>query len=310
MLRIGLVGMSAGNGHPFSFSAILNGYEPELMAASPYPTIFEYLRQQPPEAFGIEDARVTHVWAADPVAAELVARTCRIPHVVRDYRDMVGRIDAVILPHDDGATHLEMARPFLECGVPAFVDKPLADTVTDALELVRLAGPSGLLMSCSALRYSAEVRDLGQHMAGIEPIISIHGATWRTWIKYGVHLVEAVYTLLGPGVAAVRNCGEKGAVIVHLEYPGGPHVVFHGMDDAAPLIQLVVYGRNGHRVIGGWDWFTMFKNTLAQFVAMVKSGRRPIRLEETLEIVEVVLAAERSLQRGGARVELAEMSRP
>ncbi len=299
-----MVGMSPGNGHPFSFSAILNGYDPQLLASSPYPTIYEYMRRQPPEAQGIEDARVTHVWAADSSAAEYVARTCRIPQVVRRYEEMLGEVDAVILPHDDGALHLEMARPFLRAGLPVFIDKPLADTVEDARALVKMAGRDGLLMSCSALRYSAEVEALRRALPQIGDVHVAHGVSWRSWMKYGVHLVEAIYAVLGRGIVEVQNMGAGGEAVVHCKYANGPHVVLHVFEHLSPLIQVGFFGTRGYRVVDAADWFAMFRNTLAHFVAMIKQRQRPIPLEETLEITSVMIAGQRSLERGGAPVRL------
>ena len=308
MIRIGMVGMSPGNGHPFSFSAILNGYEPDLMAASPYPTIFEYLSRQPDEAFGIADAQVTHIWSADRSEAEYVARTCHIPHVVNHYSEMLGEIDAVILPHDEGALHLETASSFINAGLPTFIDKPLADNLDDALQLIRMAGEDGLLMSCSALRYAVEVEQLKHIVPGIGPVASVHGVSWRNWVKYGIHLVEAIYVVFGRGISVVRNIGSERESIVHFKYDSGPHVVLHVFDDMAPVIQLCLYGKNGHRVVNFGDWFAMFKNTLTQFIGMIKTGQRPIPLDETLEIVKVVLAAQRSLERNGEPVRVDEVS--
>lgn len=302
MIRIGMVGMSPGNGHPFSFSAILNGYEPDLMAASPYPTIFEYLSQQRNEAFGIPEARVTHIWAQNRSEAEYVARTCHIPHIVKHYSEMLGAVDAVILPNDEGSLHLEMARPFIKAGIPAFIDKPLADNVDDALHLIRMAGEDGLLMSCSALRYSTEVQQLKQIVPKIGPVASVNGVSWRNWDKYGIHLVEAIYVVFGRGISVVRNIGSERESIVHLKYDRGPHVVLNVFDDIAPVIQLSVYGGNGYQVVDFGDWFTMFKNTLAQFINMIKTGQRPIPLDETLEIIKVVYAAQVSLERDGEPV--------
>ena len=58
-LRIGILGMTEGNGHPYSWSAIFNGFNKAEMAKCPYPVIPVYLGKQPPENFGIPGARIT-----------------------------------------------------------------------------------------------------------------------------------------------------------------------------------------------------------------------------------------------------------
>ena len=66
-LRLAMLGMIEGNGHPYSWSAIVNGYDPAAMAAQcTYPGIIEYMSKQPLEKVRIPGARVTHVWTDDP----------------------------------------------------------------------------------------------------------------------------------------------------------------------------------------------------------------------------------------------------
>ena len=45
-----MLGMIAGNGHPYSWSAIINGYDRAAMARCPYAGIPVYLGGQPHES--------------------------------------------------------------------------------------------------------------------------------------------------------------------------------------------------------------------------------------------------------------------
>ena len=65
-LRLAMLGMIEGNGHPYSWSAIVNGYDPIEMAKCPYAGIPKYLGGQPLESVRIPGARVTHIWTDDP----------------------------------------------------------------------------------------------------------------------------------------------------------------------------------------------------------------------------------------------------
>ena len=74
VIRVGIVGMSEGNGHPFSFSAIINGYNEEKFEEAGWPVILDYLRKSPSGQDGIAGAQVTHAWTQDPkVTAALCA---------------------------------------------------------------------------------------------------------------------------------------------------------------------------------------------------------------------------------------------
>ncbi|MBO9599184.1 MAG: oxidoreductase, partial [Cohnella sp.] len=122
-LRLAMLGMVEGNGHPYSWSAIFNGYHSEELAKCPYDVIRDYLRKEPEDKLQIEGARVTHIWADDPEDALRVAATARIPHVVRRPEDVIGQVDAVIIPTGEG--QVERCHPFVEAGIPVFADKPL-----------------------------------------------------------------------------------------------------------------------------------------------------------------------------------------
>ncbi len=56
-VRVGIIGMSEGNGHPFSFSAIINGYDDAGLAVSGWPGIHAYVRRRDPSEFGIDGLR-------------------------------------------------------------------------------------------------------------------------------------------------------------------------------------------------------------------------------------------------------------
>ena len=117
-LRLGVIGLSPGNGHPYSWSAIFNGYDSEAMKSCGFPAIPRYLEMQQFPEDAIQEARVTHVWAQDAERAHHIASAARIGTVVRKFDDMIGEIDGVLLARDDAVQHAKFATPFLEAGLP------------------------------------------------------------------------------------------------------------------------------------------------------------------------------------------------
>src|SRR5436305_14781411 len=78
--------------------------------------------------------------------------------------DMIGRIDGVLIESVDGSVHLERARPFIQAGIPTFVDKPFTASLAAARELIHLAAARGTpLFSSSSLRYAP---DVAEYVAG------------------------------------------------------------------------------------------------------------------------------------------------
>ena len=152
-----MVGMVEDNGHPYSWSAIINGrYDAEVMAECGYPVIPQYLGAAPEGELGIPGATVTHIWCDDSADAEKVAKATFIPNVVEKPEDVIGEVDAVIIPTDKGWEHLDRARPFIEAGLPVFVDKPLTDRREHLRQFVKWQSEGKAILSTSAMRYAKE----------------------------------------------------------------------------------------------------------------------------------------------------------
>jgi hypothetical protein len=64
-IRLAMLGSTVGNGHPYSWSALFNGYDRELMTKEcPFPGIPAYLNKEPAATVAIPGARVTHIHCA------------------------------------------------------------------------------------------------------------------------------------------------------------------------------------------------------------------------------------------------------
>ena len=133
-LKIGILGFTDGNGHPYSWSAMFNGYNKEEMETCGFPVIPRYLEKQPEHTLGIPGAKIICVCCtgfAGREEAEHIARAAKIPTVYDRPEEMIGKVDAVIVATDDGNEHVDRCRPFVEAGIPMFIDKPLVNTEED-----------------------------------------------------------------------------------------------------------------------------------------------------------------------------------
>ena len=159
-LKIGILGMTEGNGHPYSWSAMFNGYDPDAMTSCPFPVIPQYLAKQPPHTFGIEGAHITHIcctgWQQRD-EAERIAAAAKIPNVLDDPLDMIGEVDAVICATDIGDEHVERCKPFLDAGIPMFIDKPLVNREEDLRTFVNWRKEGKQFLSSSSMRYCKEM---------------------------------------------------------------------------------------------------------------------------------------------------------
>lgn len=308
-IRLAMLGMVEGNGHPYSWSAIFNGYNPEEMAKCPYPTIPVYLGKEPKEALQIPGAHVTHVWTDDPADAERVAKASLIPNVVKRPEDVIGEVDAVIVATDIGHEHVARCRPFVDAGLPVFVDKPLVDNKPDLATFSAWVGAGGRIMSSSCMRYAKEYLPyrLSTHDLGEMRFASI--TTPKTWERYGIHALEGIYPILGPGFISARNTGSPERNIVHLKHECGADAVVVATNDMYGAFGVLqVCGTAGHATAAFTDTFHAFKAQLVAFIDYLRSGERPFPFAETQELMRIVIAGIRSRDEGGREVPLAEIA--
>jgi predicted dehydrogenase len=308
-IRLAMLGMVDGNGHPYSWSAIINGrYDPQAMAECGYPVIPQYLGAQPKEALGIPGAEVTHVWCDDPADAAKVARAAGIAHVVARPEDVIGQVDAVIIPTDKGWEHVDRTRPFVEAGLPLFIDKPLADREEHLEQFARWQAEGRPLLSTSCMRYAREFAALRRRLDEVGQVRLITITTAKSWERYGIHALEAVYPFLRPGGwLSVSNTGTAEANIVHARHADGVDVVLAAVADLYGAFGcLGLYGTKGSLTERFQDTFFAFKTQLVAFVEYLRTGRLPFPFSETIELMQIIIAGIRSREQAGRTIRLDE----
>lgn len=307
-IRLAMLGMIEGNGHPYSWSAIINGYNPDEMAKCPYPTIPNYLGAQPLESVRIPGARVTHIWTDDPADAPKVAAASLIEHVVAKPEDVIGQVDAVVIATDDGNDHVRRARPFIEAGLPVFVDKPLAINLPDLRQFICWHEQGAQILSNSGLRYAPEIREAAARRDELGELRWITSFTCKTWERYGIHALEAVQPLVGPGFESAQTCHRAGSDLVHISHRSGVQLTLAAIHDAYGSFGAVhLYGTKGQTALTLRDTYNAFRGQLVAFIEFLRTGQRPYPFEETVELMAVIIAGIRSRDEGGRVVKVAEV---
>jgi predicted dehydrogenase len=307
-IRLAMLGMVDGNGHPYSWSAIFNGYNPAEMANCPYPVIPAYLASQPREAFGIDGVKVTHIWTDDPADAERVARASLIPNILARPEEAIGRVDAVVIPTDKGYEHVGRARPFIEARVPVFIDKPLADNADDLKTFVTWQAEGKPLLSGSCMRYAREYEPYRGSSPGLGRVRFVTITTPKSWERYGMHALEGIYPILGPGFLSARNSGTAERNIVHFKHAGGADAVAAAIADLTGAFGVLgLYGTAGHARAVFADTFYAFRKQLEGFVRYLRTGTPPFPFSQTVELIRMLIAGRRSREEGGREVLLTEV---
>ncbi len=307
-IRLAVLGLTPGNGHPYSWSAIVNGYDRDLMTREcPYAGIPEYLNKQPPETLTIPGARVTHICCTGEgeFTAEHVARCSLIPKVVNNPEDVIGEVDAVIIATDIGSEHVARAKSFVEAGLPIFVDKPMVDNPEDLTIFNGWIAEGKPILSSSSMRYSKEFLPYRLSTSNLGDLRYISITTAKKWETYGIHALEAVFPITGPGYISGTNTGSYERNVVHFKHAKGIDVVCVASTDMYGGFGLLsLCGTQGADQLVVKDSFFSFKRQLETFVEYLRTGIRPFPYEETEELMRMVIAGIQSREKGGIEIML------
>ena len=305
MIKIGILGMSPGNAHPYSWSSIINGcYDADEITKAGYPGISAYLEANM-DTVGLNSATVTFVWTQDQMISESIAGSSRIDNIARNPEDMIGKVDAVILARDDPGNHVEMAKPFIKAGIPVFVDKPLAITHEDLAYFANEYAKGKLIFSCSSMRYSNECRTAKTEKGSLGKIDLVTSTGKKDWIKYGVHLLEGLVSILDdPVPVSVQNVGKAGRDVVYIEYEGDIQVIVNTFMEISPTFQISLFGEKDWMLVEIKNSYSMFRDNIIEFIRSVEEGRSRLEFDKTENIIRTLIAGKESLEQGGKKIML------
>ena len=301
-LRIGILGMTEGNGHPYSWSAMYNDYDRTFMDQCPFAGIPVYLNKQPKHTIGIPGAHITHVCCDQRSDAEDVARCSLIPTVVDRPEDMIGQVDAVICATDIGSEHVERCRPFMEAGIPMFIDKPMVDNEADLRTFVAWRDAGKHFISSSSMRYVKSLEPFYKNHYELGKLMYICQPMAKKWETYGIHSLEAIYPITGPGFVSLANTGSERRNIVHLKHRDGYDVLLTGIYDYGNLGGLFIGGTKRTAKIEIGDSYHSFRSQLVAFINFLRTGERPFPWQETVELMKLVIAGIKSRELHGQEI--------
>ena len=219
--------------------------------------------------------------------------------------EMLENVDVVFLEEVDGRPHLEMARPVIEAGKPLFVDKPMAGSLADCVEIFRLAKEKNVpCFSSSSLRFGSGFQAARSGKSEFGQIKSC--TAWGPMsiephhpdlFWYGIHGCEILFTIMGTGCETVtREAQEK---VVGVWEDGRT-----GTFEARKGYGAEVVGTKGSGNAGKYE---SYKPMVVEICKFFKTGKPPVSMEETLEIYTFMEAADESKRQGGKPVSMAEV---
>ncbi len=231
--------------------------------------------------------------------------------IVDSVASLLGKVDAVLLETNDGRLHKEQAFQVFNARKPVFIDKPVAASFSDVQLIYKKARELNVPMfSASSLRYMKPCQQIRNEnaigkvlaadtfcMAALEP----HHVD-LFW--YGIHGVEILITVMGPGCESVTRFFKDDMEVVVGQWSDGRIGTFRGTRAGKYDYGGTVFGENGNMVIPRTDAYDEICVKISEFFTTKKS---PVDEAETLEIYAFMQAADESKKKGGVPVKLKDV---
>ncbi len=232
--------------------------------------------------------------------------------IVGSIEELLQKVDVVLLESVDGRPHLAQVTPVFKAGKRVFIDKPLAASMDDARAIVRLSKETGTpFFSASSYRYHADIARLRDN-PGVGKVTRVQASSPFNKLAfhpdlyfYGIHGIEALYAVMGPGCVSVSRKVDGIADVTTGKWKDGRIGVYYGPIKSGEKLPMIrIWGDKGTTESAGPEGYEGLERAIAEFF---QTGRPPVDSAETLEIFEFMTAAQLSKERDGADVSLAEL---
>ena len=296
-LRIGIIGLDTS--HVSAFSKVLN---------------------DPKDKNHVPGGRIVAAFKGG--SADIPTSADRVEKYTQELKDKYGvkivdsieelcrQVDFVLLESVDGRPHLEQAKPVIKAGKPLFIDKPMAASLRDAVEIFRLAKAAKVpVFSASSLRFGKTTQAV--RGGSIGKVMSAETSSPATlephhpdlfW--YGIHGVESLFTVMGTGCQTVkRGTTADGKIEVRGTWAGDRTGIFRE-PSKGHTYGGTAKGEKGEAAVGAYDGYAPL---LVEILKFFQTGVPPVQERETLEILAFMEAADASKQGGGAEIKIADI---
>jgi len=294
VLRLGMIGLDTS--HVIAFTQIINnpknnyscrvvagypGGSPDMAASADR---VEKFTSQLRDTFGVE-------------IVETVEQLCE-------------KVDGVLLESVDGRPHLRQVRPVIAAKKPVFIDKPVAASLADVIEIFRLAKENNVpCWSSSSFRYGEGIVGIRDNKdVGKVKSCDVFGSS--SWAEhhpdlylYGIHPVTALFAVMGTGCQKVTRFRTDGVDMVVGVWKDGRIGTFRDLRGGKSSAPVRIYGTKG--MIEAKS--SGYKPLVDEIVRFFKTGKVPVSAEETIEIYAFMSAADVSKAQDGAVVSLKEL---
>ncbi len=242
-----------------------------------------------------------YVWGETDEFAKAAMEKGNIPEQVKDPKEMLGNIDALIVDHRHPKFHLEAAQPFIEAGVPTFIDKPFCYRAAAGREFLRIAKNLGTpVTSFSSISQSTTTYDIMDQLKSIKEVTQVVrtgtvdlDSKYGGVFFYGVHIVEPLMYMFGDDVREVRINRNGNTGNATLRFSSGLFATLIFKRKAYGWETFIETGDNWVELKSRVEETDPAKNYV-DMVEMFRTGKEPRSHQSILNTISVLEALEKS----------------
>lgn len=253
----------------------------------------------------ITDIEFVGVYSDDRAAAEKLNERFGVPVMDRP-DELVGRIDGLVVTARHGGKHYKLAKPYINDGIPMFIDKPITIDEDEAVEFMKELKVNGIkVVGGSCCVFAPEVQELKAKLASGE-LGTAFGGFLRAPVSleneyggfffYSQHLVEVMCEVFGyypKSVASYKNGKVITSVVRYGDYD-----VCTEYTDGCSLYQVTVNSSTGAH--GGIYPVTgeLYLPEFRSFWALLHGGKQEKSFRDFIAPVYILNAFARSIVSG------------
>ncbi len=237
---------------------------------------------------------------------------------------LLSQVDAVMIMSVDGRAHREQAKAVILAGKPLYIGRPMVASLEDAIAIFALAKEKNVpVFSCSQHRYSPGFIGMKNHEEVGDVLgCDVYGGCPREphhpdLVWHGIHGIETLYTIMGPGCVSVTRASTDTADVVTGIWKDGRIGTYRAILKGPPKYSATVFGTKGVAPAGIYGYaapvkgvvppggkYMGYEATAIQIGKFFKTRVPPVTPEETTEVFAFIAAADESKGQGGAPVKI------
>ena len=250
----------------------------------------------------VEDVEFVGVYSEDTEAAEKLHQQFGI-YAAKSYDEFVGKVDGIMVTARHGDNHYKYAKPYIESGIPMFIDKPITCTEEDAKAFVkdlkenkvRVCGGSMCVYAdyVQELKKAVAEETYGKTLGGFLRAPINMNNPYGGFFFYTQHLVQVTMEIFGhypKSVLAVNNGNVYNGIIRNQDYDINISFVEQSYMYYAGISCEKAYAGSEYLLDGCSD------KELLEFYNLLKGEEQPHSYEEFFAPVYVLNALNRALE--------------